>query len=349
MLRSDFAYSLPPELIAKRPLVQRSAARMLHFDGASGQLQDRQVVDFPRLLKPNDLVVVNDARVSRARLFGHKPSGGKVEVLVERLEQSDVALAHVRTSKKLRDDATIELPGGAQARFLGRQGDLFRLRLAGCWAELMAEHGHMPLPPYIDRADDADDDMRYQTVFAQREGAVAAPTAGLHFDEALRNKVAAACRGIAEVTLWVGAGTFQPVRAERVADHVMHHERIEVSASLVEQIAATRAAGGRVVAIGTTVVRALESAAASGRLQPFAGETDLFLTPGARFNVVDAMLTNFHLPESTLLMLVCAYAGQKATLAAYQHAIEQRYRFFSYGDAMFVTPAAGVRQNEIAL
>ena len=210
----------------------------------------------------------------------------------------------------------------------------------------MASHGHVPLPPYIDRDDDADDASRYQTVFAQRAGAVAAPTAGLHFDADLRDRVARACRGIAAVTLWVGAGTFQPVRAERVKDHVMHHERIEVTQALVEQIEATRMAGGRVVAIGTTVVRALESAARDGTLKPFAGETDLFLTPGARFNVVDAMLTNFHLPESTLLMLVCAYAGQQATLAAYQHAIDQRYRFFSYGDAMFVTPAYGVRQHQ---
>lgn len=344
MLRSDFAYTLPPELIAKRPLARRSAARMLQLDGASGELTDRQVADFPGLLKPNDLVVVNNARVWRARLHGQKPTGGKVEVLVERLERDDVALAHVRTSKTLRPGATIELAGDHQAEFIDREGDLFRLRLArGRWTDVMARHGHMPLPPYIDRPDDADDDARYQTVFAARDGAVAAPTAGLHFDDALREQVRAACRGMAEVTLWVGAGTFQPVRADRVEDHVMHHERIEVTPQLVEQIQATRAAGGRIVAVGTTVVRALESAAASGTLEPFAGETDLFLTPGARFNVVDTMLTNFHLPESTLLMLVCAYAGQDAAMAAYRHAIAQRYRFFSYGDAMFVTPAAGVR------
>lgn len=344
MLRSDFAYTLPPELIAKRPLARRSAARMLQLDGASGELTDRHVADLPGLLKPNDLVVVNNARVWRARLHGQKPTGGKVEVLVERLERDDVALAHVRTSKTLRPGATIELVGNHQAVFMDREGDLFRLRLAsGRWTDVMARHGHMPLPPYIDRPDDADDEARYQTVFAARDGAAAAPTAGLHFDDALREQVRAACRGMAEVTLWVGAGTFQPVRADRVEDHVMHHERIEVTPQLVEQIQATRAAGGRIVAVGTTVVRALESAAASGALEPFAGETDLFLTPGARFNVVDAMLTNFHLPESTLLMLVCAYAGQDATMAAYRHAIAQRYRFFSYGDAMFVTPAAGVR------
>ena len=346
MLRSDFAYTLPPELIAKRPLAQRSAARMLCLDGASGQFDDQLVADLPGLLRPDDLVVVNDARVWHARLHGHKATGGKVEVLVERLETDDVALAHVRTSKSLRAGACVSFPGGRHAEFLGREGDLFRLRLDGGWAELMAEHGHVPLPPYIDREDDADDASRYQTVFAQREGAVAAPTAGLHFDAALRERVVQACRGIAAVTLWVGAGTFQPVRAERVEDHVMHHERIEVSEQLVNQIEAARDAGGRVVAIGTTVVRALESAAIDGQLKPFAGETDLFLTPGAKFHVVDAMLTNFHLPESTLLMLVSAFAGQKATLAAYQHAIGQRYRFFSYGDAMFVTPAAGVRKQE---
>lgn len=346
MLRRDFTYTLPPELIAKRPLAQRSGARLLHLDGASGRVADRQVADLAELLRPDDLVVVNNARVWRARLFGHKPTGGKVEVLVERLERDHIALAHVRTSKSMRQDAVINLPGGAQAQFVDRDGDLFRLRLDGSWTQLMARHGHVPLPPYIDREDDDQDDARYQTVFAQREGAVAAPTAGLHFDDALRERVRAACRGIAEVTLWVGAGTFQPVRAERVADHVMHSERIEVSAELVEQIQQTRAAGGRVVAIGTTVVRALESAAADGHLKPFAGETQLFLTPGARFNVVDAMLTNFHLPESTLLMLVCAYAGQANTLAAYQHAVEQQYRFFSYGDAMFVTPADGVRSPE---
>ena len=343
MLRSDFAYDLPPELIAKRPLERRSDARMLQLDGATGAIRDSAVRALPELLRPDDLVVVNNARVWRARLHGTKATGGRVEVLVERLEQDDVALAHVRSSKPLRPDATVTFSNGREATLLGRADSLFRLQLDGHWADLMADAGHVPLPPYIDRPDDAQDDARYQTVFAQRPGAAAAPTAGLHFDEPLLAAVADACRGIAQVTLWVGAGTFQPVRAERIADHHMHSERIEVSAELVERIAATRHAGGRVVAIGTTVVRALESAAADGTLKPFAGETRLFLTPGARFRVVDAMLTNFHLPESTLLMLVSAFAGHQATLAAYRHAVAQRYRFFSYGDAMFVTPAAGVR------
>ena len=343
MLRRDFAYDLPPELIAKRPLDRRSDARMLCLDGKTARLSDRHVVALPEQLRPDDLVVVNNARVWRARLHGQKPTGGKVEVLVERLEADDVAWAHVRSSKPLRPGGVVQFDAAHQAELLERDGGLFRLRLSGAWTQLMATHGHVPLPPYIDRPDDAEDDRRYQTVFAQRDGAAAAPTAGLHFDEALRAAVVAACRGIAEVTLWVGAGTFQPVRAERIDDHVMHRERIEVSPALVAQIAETRAAGGRVVAIGTTVVRALESAAADGALAPFTGETQLFLTPGSPFRVVDAMLTNFHLPESTLLMLVSAFAGREATLNAYAHAIEQRYRFFSYGDAMFVTPQAGVR------
>ena len=343
MRRADFAYDLPPELIAQAPLAIRSASRMLCLDGDSGALDDATVADLPGRLRAGDLLVFNDTRVIPARVFGRKASGGRVELLVERLLDGGRLLALVRSSKSPKEGGVLMLDGGLQATVVGRRDDLFELQLpagtdAVAWLEAA---GHVPLPPYIDRADDADDRDRYQTVFADRPGAVAAPTAGLHFDSALLERLAAAGVESARVTLHVGAGTFQPVRAEHVADHVMHAEWLEVPRATCDAVAATRARGGRVVAVGTTTVRSLETAARDGTLQPFAGETTLFITPGYGFRVVDLMLTNFHLPESTLLMLVCAFAGTDHVLAAYRHAVAARYRFFSYGDAMLVGRARG--------
>ena len=338
MRRSDFQFDLPPELIAQNPLPERTASRLLTLL-AGEAVSDRQFSDIVDLLHPGDLLVMNNTRVIPARLFGQKATGGKVEVLVERVLDEHRVLAHVRASKSPKPGMTLTLEGAVSATVEGREGDLFVLLFGGdeSVAALLEAHGHMPLPPYIERADQLADRERYQTVFAQRRGAVAAPTAGLHFDEALL--AALTEKGIEStvVTLHVGAGTFQPVRAELIADHHMHAETIEVSAETVAAVEATRARGGRVVAIGTTSVRALESAARGGELKPFQGDTDIFITPGYQFQVVDALLTNFHLSESTLLMLVCAFAGYDEVMAAYQHAIDQRYRFFSYGDAMFLT------------
>ncbi|MDT8385670.1 MAG: tRNA preQ1(34) S-adenosylmethionine ribosyltransferase-isomerase QueA [Gammaproteobacteria bacterium] len=343
MRRSDFQFQLPPELIAQHPLPQRTASRLLTLL-AGDTARDRQFADIVELLQPGDLLVMNNTRVIPARLFGHKATGGRIEVLVERVQDTHRVLAHVRASKSPRAGAVLSLEGGISATVEGREGELFALTLAGdgdaSAVALLEAHGHMPLPPYIERADQLADRERYQTVFAQRQGAVAAPTAGLHFDQALLDALARKGVESSFVTLHVGAGTFQPVRAELIADHHMHAETIEVSAQTVAAVEATRARGGRVVAIGTTSVRALESAAAGGTLKPFQGDTDIFITPGYRFRVVDALLTNFHLSESTLLMLVCAFAGYERVMAAYRHAIEQRYRFFSYGDAMFLTRQA---------
>lgn len=337
MQRSDFAFALPPELIAQAPLAERAASRLLCLD-ARGRIDDRGFRDLSELLCPGDLLVLNDTRVIPARLHGHKDSGGRIEVLVERVLDSRRILAQVRASKTPRDGARLHLEGAVEARVLGREGEFFVLEFAGEDDVLtqLERHGHMPLPPYIARADARADRERYQTVFAREPGAVAAPTAGLHFDAALLAQLGE--RGIEStyVTLHVGAGTFQPLRVERLEDHVMHAERVDVSAATCERIVATKARGGRVVAVGTTVVRSLETAARSGVLQPSAGETRLFITPGFEFCVVDALVTNFHLPESTLLMLVCAFGGYEAVLRAYRHAVEQRYRFFSYGDAMFL-------------
>jgi len=338
MRRSDFNFELPPELIAQHPLAERTASRLLTL--LTGEMPcDRQFQDIADLLRPGDLLVMNNTRVIPARLFGHKATGGKVEVLVERVLDEHRVLAHVRASKSPKPGMVLTLEGEVSATVEGREGDLFVLSFAGdtTVVSLLEEHGHMPLPPYIDRADQPADRERYQTVFAERQGAVAAPTAGLHFDQPLLDALAE--KGIEStfVTLHVGAGTFQPVRAEMIADHHMHAETIEVSAQTVAAVVATRARGGRVVAVGTTSVRALESAARSGELTPFQGDTDIFITPGYQFQVVDALLTNFHLSESTLLMLVCAFAGYDEVMAAYRHAVEQQYRFFSYGDAMFLT------------
>lgn len=337
MQRSDFSFDLPAGLIAQTPLPERAASRLLHLD-AAGAIADRRFRDLPDLLCPGDLLVLNDTRVIPARLLGRKASGGRVEVLVERLLGAGRVLAQVRASKTPREGARLHLEGPIEAEVLGRDGEFFVLELRGDAdaLTLLERHGHMPLPPYIARPDGTADRERYQTVFAREPGAVAAPTAGLHFEAGLLEALAAAGVDIAYVTLHVGAGTFQPLRVERLEEHRMHAERVDVGAAACAKVAAARERGGRVVAVGTTVVRSLETAARCGPLQPFAGDTRLFITPGFGFRVVDALLTNFHLPESTLLMLVCAFGGYDAVMRAYRHAVEQRYRFFSYGDAMFV-------------
>lgn len=335
MQRRDFAFDLPPELIAQTPLPERSASRLLCLD-AQGGLSDRRFDAVVDLLAPGDLLVLNDTRVIPARLLGRKDSGGRVEVLVERVLDQRTALAQLRASKTPRAGAILHLEGAVEARVLGREEEFFVLEFDGDVLELLERYGHMPLPPYIERADSGADRERYQTVYARRPGAVAAPTAGLHFDAPLLERLRARGIEFAQVTLHVGAGTFQPLRVERLEDHRMHAERVEVSVQVCEQVAAVKARGNRVVAVGTTVVRSLETAAQSGSLRPFAGETRLFITPGYTFRAVDALITNFHLPESTLLMLVCAFGGYEAVMRAYRHAVEQRYRFFSYGDAMFL-------------
>jgi S-adenosylmethionine:tRNA ribosyltransferase-isomerase len=336
MQLSDFNYDLPPELIAQHPQGERVASRLLHLQ--DGQLADRQFSDISQLLRPGDLLVLNNTRVMRARLFGHKESGGRVEIMLERLLSDTEALAQIRASKSPRPGTWL-LVGNEGLLVSGREGDFYRLRAESCRFEtLMQRSGHLPLPPYIRREDGPEDDARYQTVFAARDGAVAAPTAGLHFDQVLLERLKDQGVELAEITLHVGAGTFAPVRVADISQHQMHSEWLEVPEQVCEQVTEVKAKGGRVVAVGTTAVRSLETAAASGRLQPFVGETRIFITPGYGFRAVDALITNFHLPESTLLMLVSAFAGYENTMAAYRHAIEQRYRFFSYGDAMFIEP-----------
>lgn len=338
MRRADFFYSLPEELIADRPLPRRGASRMLALDGATGALADLAFDDLGSLVRPGDLLVLNDTRVLPARLRGRKASGGACELLLERLLDERRFLAQARASKGLKPGARIALPGGATAVALARHGDLHELELDREALPYFEAEGSVPLPPYVAREPDAADRERYQTVYAEVPGAVAAPTAGLHFDRAMLSALERSGVASARVTLHVGAGTFMPLRAETLEGHRMHAERIRVPPACVEAVAAARARGGRVVAVGTTVVRALESAAAGGALASCDGETGLFIRPGYRFRVVDALLTNFHLPESTLLVLVSAFAGREPVLAAYHHAIAARYRFFSYGDAMFVTP-----------
>lgn len=341
---SDFDFDLPPQLIAQHPAATRSASRLL--DGTGAAPADRRFADLPGLLREGDLLVLNDTQVVKARLFGEKPSGGKLELLVERVLADGTVVAHMRASKKPPVGARLRMAGGTEqggfeAELLGRwpqaDGALFHLRFSGDAYALMAAHGHVPLPPYITHADGAEDEARYQTVFAARPGAVAAPTASLHFDEAVLQALAA--RGVqrAFVTLHVGAGTFQPVKTERLSEHPMHAERYDVPAATQEAIAACRARGGRVVAAGTTSVRSLEAWAATGQAR---GDTRIFITPGFRFQVADMLLTNFHLPRSTLMMLVSAFAGHAHVMALYRHAIAQRYRFFSYGDAMLLARQA---------
>ena len=335
---ADFRYDLPQELIAQYPLENRSDSRLLALNGESGKLQDLLFKDLPKLLNPEDLLVFNNTRVMAARVFGRKESGGKLEVLIERILDSHRALAHIRASKSPKPGSRIILGDSAVVEVIGRQESLFELAVQGMTVtELMEHHGHMPLPPYIDRSDEKLDLERYQTLFSQRPGAVAAPTAGLHFDQMLLQQVEELGVESVYVTLHVGAGTFQPVRVENIDEHVMHSEQVEVSPEVCNAVHRTRERGGRVIAVGTTSVRSLEAATASGQIEPFQGDTEIFIRPGYRFRSVDAMITNFHLPESTLLMLVSAFAGYASVMAAYRHAVAQRYRFFSYGDAMFLT------------
>ena len=335
---SDFDFSLPPELIAQHPAAQRSGSRLL--DGR-GIATDRRFADLPQLLEPGDLLVFNDTQVVKARLYGQKASGGRLELLIERVlvpgdARFEVA-AHMKVSKKPLPGAVMLMDGGFTATLIGRwpeeQGPLYRFALSADPFTLMAAHGHVPLPPYITHSDSADDAARYQTVFAKHPGAVAAPTAALHFDEAVLAQLDACGVERASITLHVGAGTFQPVKAENITDHTMHFERFEVQAATHQAIANCRARGGRVVAVGTTTVRALESAAKFG---PGCGDTNIFITPGFEFQVVDLLLTNFHLPKSTLMMLVSAFAGYEQVMGLYRHAIVERYRFFSYGDSMLL-------------
>ncbi len=339
---SDFQYALPAELIAQRPLPSRRDSRLLVLGKTSGCLTDLGFEDFPDCLKPGDLLVFNDTRVIPARLFGRKQTGGAVEILIERVTAAERAWAHIRASKAPRIGAVLWVDDRPVLEVVARDQSLYEL--VACAGEtlesLLSEHGHTPLPPYIQRSDEPADKERYQTVYARRAGAVAAPTAGLHFDPALLESLTGLGVEAAFLTLHVGAGTFQPIRSGDIASHHMHAERVSVDADLVQRVRDTRAHGGRVVAVGTTVVRALESAAAGGQLEEFEGETRLFIVPGYRFRVVDALLTNFHLPESTLLMLVCAFGGYDAVMQAYRHAVDGRYRFFSYGDAMFLNRAA---------
>lgn len=341
MKKSDFNYDLPRELIAQVPLAQRSASRLLVLPPAPATAQDRMIRDLPELLQPGDLLIFNDTRVLPARLFGRKESGGRVEVLIERVLPGNEARAQLGVSKSPKPGSRLLLDDGTAVTVLGRDGEFYLLRFEGedPVEKVLLRSGRMPLPPYMTREPDAADSERYQTVFAREPGAVAAPTAGLHFDEPLLSALRARGVEFGHVTLHVGAGTFQPMRAEHFHEHVMHSEWLNVGPALCEQIAATRAAGGRVIAVGTTVVRALESSFHEGRVRPFAGETRLFIFPGRPIHSVDALLTNFHLPESTLLMLVSAFAGHRRVMAAYAHAVRERYRFFSYGDAMLVFPS----------
>ena len=338
MKKSDFKYLLPEALIAQKPLAERDGSRLLCMDRNTSVTIDRQFSDFIDLINERDVLVFNDTKVIPARLFGNKQSGGKVEILIERILDDYHAIAHVKASKSPKPGTLIKLDKGFQCLVQGRVDDLFLLEFDDFKVlELLEQIGHIPLPPYITRADDESDLTRYQTVFAKESGAVAAPTAGLHFDLAMMNKIKAKGAQIVFVTLHVGSGTFQPVRVEDLSDHIMHKEFFAVNQETVDAVKLARARGGRVVAIGTTAVRALESASKSGVIVAGFGDTDLFITPGYQFNSVDAILTNFHLPESTLLMLVSAFAGYQSIMGAYNHAIDHSYRFFSYGDAMFLS------------
>lgn len=341
---SDFTYQLPEELIALHPTARRSGSRLLALDIATGALRHERFTDLPAFLRPGDLLVFNNTRVIPARLYGHKPSGGAIEVLIERVMEGNRVLCQIRSSKSPKPDSSVLFPRKAagepafEARVMGRKDAFFVLRFAPelDLDEVLAEIGHIPLPPYIKREDELADQERYQTVYAQEKGAVAAPTAGLHFDTELLAILQAAGVEFAFLTLHVGAGTFQPVRVENILEHKMHTEQVVVSDAVCEQVNACKSRGGRVIAVGTTSVRSLESAGKEGRLHPFHGETGIFIYPGYQFQIVDAMITNFHLPESTLLLLVSAFATKEMLLDAYEKAIEQRYRFFSYGDAMLL-------------
>ena len=340
MKKSDFHYDLPEALIAQAPLPERSASRLLVVPPQGAAFVDQQVRDLVQWLRPGDLLVFNDTRVIPARVFGQKETGGRVEILIERLLPDNCARAQVGASKPPKPGSRIALDAGGEVEVLGRDGEFYQLRfhVDGALESWLLKAGRLPLPPYIQRDAGVDDDERYQTVFARELGAVAAPTAGLHFDQALLDALRGQGVEFGHVTLHVGAGTFQPVRVDDIHQHRMHSEWLNVGAALVEQMRATRARGGRVVAVGTTVVRALESASRDGEVQPFAGETQIFIFPGYRIRSVDALVTNFHLPESTLLMLVSAFSGKARVFAAYEHAVREQYRFFSYGDAMLLFP-----------
>ncbi|RUO30185.1 tRNA preQ1(34) S-adenosylmethionine ribosyltransferase-isomerase QueA [Aliidiomarina sanyensis] len=341
MKKSDFYFDLPDHLIARYPQPDRSSSRLLTLDGESGAIGHRGFRDLPSLLAPGDLLVFNDTRVIPARLLGQKVSGGKIEVLVERILDQHRVLAHVRSNRSPKNGAQLLLEGAVHAEVVGRVEALFEIAFdpAKTVLEWLDAYGHMPLPPYIDRPDEQSDRERYQTVYSKKPGAVAAPTAGLHFDDSVMQALADKGIETAYVTLHVGAGTFQPVRTENILEHKMHSEYAEVSEAVVDAVATCKARGGRVIAVGTTSVRSLESAAHfnGGTLAPYTAETDIFIYPGYRFHVVDAMVTNFHLPESTLIMLISAFAGKSEVMQAYQAAIQEEYRFFSYGDAMFIT------------
>ena len=346
---ADFSFKLPEQLIARYPKAERTASRLMSLEGNSGTIEDLNFTNIIDKLTAGDLLVFNNTRVIPARLFGQKSSGGKIEILVERILDHQRFLAHVRASKSPKAGSELLLEGRVKATMNARHGDLFELELQGDnnVLEVLEDVGHIPLPPYIDRPDEDSDKERYQTVYNKIPGAVAAPTAGLHFDEALLAKIKAKGINFAFVTLHVGAGTFQPVKVAEIKDHIMHAEYVEVSNEVVQQIKETKAAGGRIVAVGTTSVRSLESAAKASsnsdgsfdvaQLTKFYDDTDIFITPGSKFKLVDALLTNFHLSESTLLMLVSAFSGYQHIKTAYQHAIDKKYRFFSYGDAMFLT------------
>lgn len=339
MRLSDFDYQLPEALIAQAPLSERNASRLLVVDPENQQIRDQQFADLSSLLNPGDLLVFNNTRVIPARLFGLKQTGGKIEVMVERVLDEQTLLAHVRSSKSPKPAAQLILEGQIHCVMQERVGDLFLLvqQSSQSWFDLLEAYGHIPLPPYIQRSDEDSDRQRYQTVYAKTPGAVAAPTAGLHFDEKQIAELQYRGVKIAYITLHVGAGTFQPVRVDNIDNHIMHAERIEVPQAVCHLINQTKKTDHRVVAVGTTVVRSLEAAAVNGELQAFKGDTQIFIKPGFQFKVVDAMITNFHLPKSTLLMLVSAFAGTDLIQRAYRHAVDQRYRFFSYGDAMFIS------------
>ena len=339
MQLSDFYFDLPEELIAAYPLEQRSSSRLLCLEGDSGELVHRTFTDIIDLVEPGDLLVFNDTRVIPARLHGQKESGGKVEMLVERVIGEKRALVHLRASRTPKEGAQLSFEGGIRAEVVGRKEGLFDLQfdITTTLIEALEQHGHMPLPPYIKREDQQSDRERYQTVYNRKPGAVAAPTAGLHFDETLFERLEAKGVNKAFVTLHVGAGTFRPVKVENIKEHQMHAEYIEVTEEVCAQVAATKAAGKRVIAVGTTSVRCLETAGAGGELKPFFGDTQIFIYPGYQYQQVDALVTNFHLPESTLMMLVSAFAGYQNTMNAYAVAVQEKYRFFSYGDAMFIT------------
>ncbi len=344
MKKSDFGFYLPPELIAQVPLAERSASRLLWLDAMAGHWQDRMFRELPDMLRAGDLLVFNDTRVLPARLYGRKETGGAVEILLERVTGAHEAVVQLGTHKKPKTGGRIALADGSHATVLGRDEGFFRLHFESPLPleKLLGKLGEMPLPPYIERPVDAQDEERYQTVYAREPGAVAAPTAGLHFDEALLGALRAHGVHMGYVTLHVAAATFQPMRVEDIRQHRMHSEWLNVGAGLIEQIHRARGAGGRVIAVGTTVVRALETAMRDGCLQPFAGETRIFIFPGYRITSIDGLITNFHLPQSSLLMLVSALAGRQLTLEAYRHAVKKRYRFFSYGDAMLILPPGAV-------